>query len=171
MTKSIPILVLAASAAGLAQAFDSAAWLTKTEVFAREAERLRAERARVQKMVEEPAENVSVTLERHPDGSVKTALTAKEAQFFLDLGFVWGKGVVVSEYNPDGTRRGFIAAQDCLVDRETKSGWVEGRVHAVYDKTTLDGEQVYFSFDEEYARIFKEAQITSSGLKLKEVKL
>lgn len=169
--RSILALVLLAAAAHAARAFDSAAWQMKTEVFAREAERLRAERVRVRKMVEAPAENVSVTLEKHPDGSVKTALTAKEAQFFLDLGFVWGKDVVVSEYNPDGTRRGFVAAQDCLVDRETRSGWVEGCVHAVYDKMTLDGEQVYFSFEEEYVRIHKDAQVTSSGLKLKEVKL
>lgn len=153
------------------QAFDSVAWLTKVEIFEREAERLRAEQGRVSKMVKDPAENVSVTLEKHADGSVKTVLTAKQAQFFLDIGFVWGKDVVVTEYNLDGTPRGFITGQDCFVDRETKSGWVEGRIHAVYDKMTLDGEQVYFSFEEEYVRIFNDSQITSSGLKLKEVKL
>lgn len=152
-------------------AFDSVAWLTKVEIFEREAERLRFEQGRVSKLVKDPAENVSVTLEKHADGSVKTVLTAKKAQFFLDMGLVWGEGVEVAEYNLDGSRRGFITAQDCIVDRETKSGWVEGHVHAVYDKMALDGEKVYFSFEEEYVRIYDDAQITSSGLKMKEVKL
>lgn len=170
--RKLTALFLAVLGSTLAvQAFDSVAWLTKVEIFEREAERLRAEQGRISKLVKDPAENVSVTLEKHADGSVKTVLKAKQAQFFLDIGFVWGKDVVVTEYNLDGTPRGFITAQDCFVDRETKSGWVEGRIHAVYDKMTLDGEQVYFSFEEEYVRIFNDSQITSSGMKLKEVKL
>ncbi len=170
--RKLTALLLAVLGGALAvQAFDSVNWLTKVAIFEREAERLRFEQNRLSKLVKDPAENVSVTLEKHANGAIKTVLEAKKAQFFLDIGFVWGEDVVVTEYNLDGSKRGFITAQDCFVDRETKSGWVEGRIHAVYDKMTLDGEKVYFSFEEEYVRIFNDAQITSAGMKLKEVKL
>jgi lipopolysaccharide transport protein LptA len=150
---------------GFALAFDSAEWLEKREVLSREAERLQAAYADCVARLEVPAENVSFPIEGHPDGSVKSILTAEKAQFFLDTGFVWGKNVVVRQMTTNGVVEAEITADSCVVDRSTKSGWVEGHAHAKYLKNEVEGDGIYFSFSEEFVIISANTLIRSKEQK------
>ncbi len=155
-----------------ARGFDSGAWLTKRAMFDREAERLQAAYTNCVANLRTPAENVTVPIEHYPDGAVKASVTARKAQFFLDEGLVWCEGVCVRECGPDGrTERGRVEAESCVIDRETRSGWADGRARATYGRTTVEGRGIYFSFEEEFVKITSEVEITSRDLKFEGVKL
>ncbi len=154
-----------------AQAFDAAAWFEKRTMLGQEADRLRVEYSFYAQKVESPAENLILPLEKFPNGAIKTLLKAKKAQIFLEKGYVWAEGVEVEEFEKDGRRRGFFSAESCLVDRSTKSGWISGHAHAVYDQTTLDGDSVYFSFSEEYVKLYDAVRIEQNDVKVKGVRL
>ena len=153
------VLTLAVSTAA---AFDSDAWLRKREDMAREANRLKALYADCATKAVEPAENVAVPIESHPNGAIKSAVFAKKAQFFLESGLIWGEGVTVRELKADGSEFARIDAENCIVERDTKSGWAQGRVKAVYGGTVLEGEGVYLSFAKEFVAISDKAKIVSS---------
>ncbi len=155
-----------------AQAFDLEAWLLKREMFAHEAERLQIAYTNCVANLQSPAQNVTVPIEHFPDGSVKASVTARQAQFFMDKGLVWCEGLCVREFLVDGkTERGRVEAENCVIDRETRSGWAKGKVRAIYDKTTVEGDSVYFSFEEEFVKILVNSRITSTDLKFEGVKL
>ncbi len=157
---------------GGAQAFDSETWFLKRAMFDREAERLQVAYTNCVAQLQSPAQNVMVPIEHFPDGSVKASVTARKAQFFMDKGLVWCEGLCVREFMADGkTERGRVEAENCIIDRETRSGWAKGKVRAVYDKTTIEGDSVYFSFEEEFVKILLNSRITSTDLKFKGVKL
>ena len=166
------VTVLCALAASAACAFDSGDWLGKRARLDREAERLRSVYAKCVAALQTPAENLVVPIENHPDGSVKATITAAKAQFFIDAGLVWGENVVLCEYEVGGTNvKARVTAEHCVVDRETKSGWADGRVKVEYGRTTLEGDGIYFSFPEEYVKILSNVTIESSDLKFGGVKL
>lgn len=154
--------IAVAFAAMTATAFDSEAWLLKREGVTRDAMRLKALYADCQSKALEPAENVAVPIESHPDGSIKSSVFAKKAQFFLESGLVWGENVVVREFKKDGTQLARIDARNCIVDRNAKAGWAQGRIKAVYGGTSLEGEGVYLSFKDEFVAIMDKAKIVSS---------
>ena len=66
MRLSIEIACLLAALS--AHAFDSAGWLGQRALLDREAERLRAAYPKFRERVVEPAENVVIPVESHPDG-------------------------------------------------------------------------------------------------------
>jgi len=146
-------------------AFDSAEWLGKREVFAREAERLREVYSNCVARLETPAEDVSVPVETYEDGSVKVLVTAKKAQYFLDSGLVWAEDVVVRKFQKDGSDDGCIEAKNCVIDRVSKSGWAEGPAVVTHDKTVFRGVGVYFSSSESYVKVFENSEIESKDLK------
>ena len=165
-------IVLSMLAASAALAFDSAGWLEKRELLTREAERLRAAYSNCLSRVKSPAEDVTVPVETFDDGSVKTVVAAKKAQFFLKEGLVWAEGVVIRKFKADGEQETLVEAASCVVDRATKSGWAEGAALVRHGGTTFRGEGVYFSSPEGYVRVFRNADIESDdfssrgGLKL-----
>ena len=111
-------------------------------------------------------------IENYPDGAVKASVAAKKAQFFIDAGYVWGEGVTVCEFEPDGkTVKAEVRAEHCVVDRKTKSGWAEGHTRARYGATTVEGDGIYFSFAEEFVKILSNVVIRSDDLKFEGVKL
>ena len=150
----------------VALAFNSDDWLGKREVLDREAERLQSAYAGCVARLETPAENVTIPLESYPDGSVKSVISAGAAQFFLDTGFVWGTNVLVRQMSTNGVVEAEVAADRCVVDRQTKSGWAEGRARAAYQKNEVSGDGIYFSFPEEYVTICSNTQITIRDQKI-----
>ena len=155
--------VLAAFAASAA--FDSAEWLAKREMLTREAERLQAAYSNCLARVSEAAEDVVVPLETFPDGSVKSSVRAKRAQFFLDTGLVWAEGVTVKKLDDAGKVVAQIDATSCVIDRTTKSGWAEGPAKLRHGTTEFDGEGVYFSSPEGYVSVMRRSRIVSKDLK------
>ena len=68
---------------------------------------------------------------------------------------------------PDGkTVEGFLTADNCIVDRKSKSGWVQGNAHMDWDGTAIKGRGIYFSFEREFIKIFSQTEIRAKSLKL-----
>ena len=159
-------LFAAAFMAATAFAFDSGKWLAERGDDS-DMLRLRAEYEKCVKKIEAPAENVSFPLEMHSDGTVKSRLRAGRAYMFLDTGFIWGENIRVEQYKPDGkTVEGFLTADNCIVDRKSKSGWVQGNAHMNWDGTSIKGRGIYFSFGREFIKIFSQTEIRAKSLKL-----
>ena len=160
--------LLAASAAFAAGGEGLAARL---ESFARDRARLQAAYTNCVARQDRPAEDVVVPVESHPNGSVKVDATADRAQVFEKEGLVWCGGVTVREYEPDGSVKMELSADSCVVDRGTKSGWLEGYASGTYGKTRMEGRGIYFSFREEFVKIYSDVAVTSTDIKFEGVKL
>ena len=156
MRKFLIALVMAPLAAF---AFKSEDWLAKREILSREAERLQVAYTSCVARVDEPAADVILPIERHPDGSVKASVTAKQAQVFLDVGMVWGTEVVVAQFATNGVVEARVEADNCVIDRTTKSGWVQGHAKPFYLGNEVEGDGIYFSFEEEFVTIYANTKI------------
>lgn len=144
-------------------AFSSAKWLEErgddSDVL-----RLRAAYADCVKKLEAPAENVLIPLETFANGQVKSRVTAQRAHLFPDTGFIWGEKIRVEQFKEDGSLFASLDAESCVVDRKTKSGWVEGAAKMVYGDSSVKGRGIYFSLEREFIKIFSQSEIRT-GLK------
>lgn len=162
----ILVSIFAVSAMLAAYAFDSGKWLAERGDDS-DMLRLRAAYEDCIKKIDAPAENVAFPLETYPDGTVKSRLRAGRAYMFLDTGFIWGENIRVEQYKSDGkTVEGFLTADNCIVDRKSKSGWVQGNAHMDWDGTAIKGRGIYFSFEREFIKIFSQTEIRARSLKL-----
>ena len=162
----ILVSIFAVSVMLAAYAFDSGKWLAERGDDS-DMLRLRAAYEDCVKKIEAPAENVAFPLETYPDGTVKSRLRAGRAYMFLDTGFIWGENIRVEQYKSDGkTVEGFLTADNCIVDRKSKSGWVQGNAHMDWDGTAIKGRGIYFSFEREFIKIFSQTEIRAKSLKL-----
>ncbi|MGN0852960.1 MAG: hypothetical protein ACI4Q3_06245 [Kiritimatiellia bacterium] len=148
-------MVAVSTAAG---AFSSEKWLAERGDDS-DMLRLRAAYAECVKKLESPAENVSLPLETHSDGTVKSRLKAERAHMFMDSGFVWAEKIRVEQFREDGTLAASLDADNCVIDRNTKSGWVEGAARMVYGDSSVRGRGIYFSLPREFIKIFSESEI------------
>lgn len=147
-------------------AFDSGKWLAERGDDS-DMLRLQSEYAKCVKNIEVPAENVALPLEYYTNGVVKSRLKARKAFMFMDTGFIWGENISVEQYKEDGrTVEAYLTADNCIVDRKTQSGWVEGNAHMDWEGTSISGRGIYFSFDREFIKIFSQTEIRTKALKL-----
>ena len=163
MTKLLASISAATALCAAAFAFSSERWLAERNDDS-DMVRLRAAFADCSAKVSQPAQDVVFPLESRPDGTVKSRLKAQRAQMFLDTGFIWGEGIRVEEYGEDGSVSGWLEAENCIVDRSTRTGWVEGTAVLRHGDTTIKGRGVYFSFDREFVKIFSQSEIKAKGL-------
>ena len=160
------LTIVFAVCATVALAFDSGKWLAERGDDS-DMLRLRSAYGECVAKIEAPAENVTFPLETYPDGTVKSRLRAGRAYMFLDTGFIWGENIRVEQYKSDGkTIEGFLTADNCIVDRKSKSGWVQGHAHMDWDGTSIKGRGIYFSFGREFIKIFSQTEIRAKSLKL-----
>lgn len=152
-------------------AFEPDAWLDRRARMDGEAQAMREAYARCAGNLTAPAEKVTVPFENWPDGSVKSSVTADRAQFVMEDGFIWGEGVTVRQFDEKGVETARLEADNCIVHRDTKCGWVEGHAKTVYGRTVIQGDKIYFSFPEEYIKIYSNVEIWSADLKMEGVKL
>ena len=165
MTRFWTVLLLAFAAVS-ALAFESERWLAERGDDS-DMLRLRAAYEDCIKKIEAPAENVAFPLETYPNGTVKSRLRAKKAFMFVDTGFIWGEDIRVEQYKEDGkTVEAYLTADNCIVDRKSKSGWVAGNAHMDWDGTSIKGRGIYFSFNREFIKIFSQTEIRTKALKL-----
>ena len=157
------IVVIFAFLSLVACAFKSEKWLAERGDDS-DMLRLRAAYSDCLSKVDSPAENVTIPLEYHADGTIKSRLVARRAQLFLDTDFIWGEGIHVAQYREDGSAVGTIEAENCVVDRRTRTGWVEGFAKMTYGGSTVQGRGVYFSLDREFIKIFAQSEIRTKGL-------
>lgn len=140
-------------------------WYEKREIFSREAERLRDAYKAFSARVTEPSENVIIPVETYDDGSVKFVVTAGKAQIFTDEDVVWASEVIIRKFTDKGEEESRIEAGRCLVDRESKSGWVEGPAKVKQGKTEFSGKDLYFSSEESYLQSYSDSHIETKDLK------
>ena len=150
-----------------ATAFNSEQWLAERSDDS-DMVRLRVAYRDCVSKIEAPAENVSFPLETFPDGSVKSRLTAARAQMFPDTGYIWGEKIRVEQYKNPGATNVWanLAADNCIVDRKTKSGWVEGNATMVYGDSSVKGRGIYFSLPREFIKILSKCEIRTKGAKM-----
>ena len=96
---------------------------------------------------------------------MKLSIEAKKSQFFLDEGIVWAEGVVIRKTGADGKEVSRIEADNCVFDRNTKSGWADGRLTLTHGGTVFSGRGVYFSSPEGYVSITEGSDIVSQDLR------
>ena len=159
--RTVAAVSAALLATAAAAAFDPDSWLERREVLAREAERLEKLYLSCAAKADDPAEKVSLPVDGHPDGAVKTLITADRAQFFQSQDAVWAAGVTAHEYDAAGKEVSRLEAESLIVDRGTKSGWVDGKARAIHGQTLVKGARVYVSFAEDYVMITSNALVRS----------
>ncbi len=151
------------------QAFSSAKWLAErgddSDVL-RLRDAYSACAKRINEKLEAPAENVSVPIESFSNGTVKSRVTAARAHVFADTGFIWGENIRVEQYREDGTVYASLTAENCIVDRKTKSGWVAGAAQMVYGDASVKGRGIYFSLAREFIKIFSQSEIRAGHQRL-----
>ena len=156
--------VLAAGTA--AAAFSSERWLAERADDS-DMLRLRAAFADCTKKTVAPAENVSMVLESYPDGTVKSRIRAARATLFPDSSYIWAENIHIEQFDPSGTNlTAKLDAENCLVDRKTNTGWVDGNANMVYGDSTVKGRGIYFSLTDEFIKIFSQSEIRTKGGKL-----
>ena len=156
--------VLATGAA--VAAFSSERWLAERADDS-DMLRLRAAFAECAKKTVAPAENVSMVLETHPGGAVKSRITAARATIFPDSSYVWAEKIRLEQFDSTGTNRtARLDAENCLVDRKTKTGWVDGNANMIYGDATVKGRGIYFSLESEFIKIFSQSEIRTKGGKI-----
>ncbi len=129
--------------------------------------RLRAAFAECAKKVVAPAENVSMVLESYPDGKAKSRITAARAMIFSDSSYIWAEKIRLEQFDATGTNRtARLDAENCLVDRATKTGWVDGNADMLYGDATVKGRGIYFSLTREFIKIFSQSEIRTKGGKI-----
>ena len=151
-------------------AFDSEEWLMKRGVYTQEAERLEKAYREYSQRKSEPAEGAVIPVETYPNGSIKLSVTAARAKFFLKEGFVLAEDVVIVKLDEDGMEESRIEAEKCLIDRNTRNGWVEGPAKVVHDKTAYTGENVFFSTEDGYVATMKNSKLVATDIKIQDVK-
>ena len=155
-----------------ALAFDADAWLAKRAALDADAERMRGVYTNCVAQVGSAAEDVVIPVEFFDNGTVKSSISARKAQYFLDSGLVWAEGVTVRQFKPDGVAvEASVEAESCVVDRKSKTGWAEGHARITVSGTTVDGDGIYFSFSEEFVKILSKVVVESTDLKFEGVKL
>ena len=170
MRKVLPVLCALLPIA-LFAGEDLADLASLTAKYAADEARLKVAYTNCVSRLEHPSEGITVPVESHPDGSVKVNVMADKAQFFDKESLVWCGRVTVCEYNLDGTIKMAFRADDCIVDRSTKSGWISGRGAGATGKTRIVGHGIYFSFSDEFVKISSKVAITSSDFNFKGVTL
>lgn len=160
------LLSIAACVATLAAAaFSSREWLAMRNDDS-DAARLRAAYADCLKKLDSPAQDVNIPLESFPDGTIKSRISAARAQLFLDTDLVWGEKIHVEQLKPDGTRQATLDADNCIVDRKSRSGWVAGEALMTYGNSSVRGRGVYFSLSNEFIKIFSQSEIRTGSVGL-----
>lgn len=148
-----------------AYSFDSERWLEKRSVMTADAARLRAEYSNSVKRVSSPSEGIAIPLETYPDGRIRTLVSATKAQFFADNSLVWAEDLRFVKMKADGSEELRLDASSCLIDRVSRSGWVEGHAKVVQDKTLFEGDNVYFSSSNSFVTAYMSSDLKSSDLK------
>lgn len=175
MRKLVCMLSLFALSAVFAGGVDRiAARLARLEAFDQDKDRLQTVYTNCAARLDRPAEDMVIPLESHPDGSVKMDAAAERAQIFEKEGLVWCGGVIVREYDMNGSVKMELSADNCVVDRGTKSGWLEGCAVGTYGNTRLEGRGIYVSFrdkDDLFLKIYSGVVVTSTDIKFEGVKL
>ena len=146
-------------------AFDSAKWLAKRGLMRSEADGFRALYAETASRVDSPSSGITVPLESFPDGTVQTLLYAGRAQFFEKTPLIWAENLVLTKLDEARREKFRLEAERCVIDRERRIGWVEGRAKVVQEKTSFEGKNVFFSATNEYVSALSGAVVRADDIR------
>ena len=155
MRAAAAITVLLAALA--AEAFDLDAWSAKCAEADEISAKMRTLYGKYASEAVDPALDLSIPVETYPSGAIKTLLTADKARVIFGSDYVWGEGVRIGQFSETGSTQSLVFAQSCLVNRVSKSGWIEGHARADHAGAQLEGDGVYISLDGFFAHISSNA--------------
>lgn len=112
----------------------------------------------------ESAAMLSMPVEIHPNGAVKTLLTASRAKISTDSEYIWGEGVTIVQFSMQGATQTLVNAQNCIVDREKRIGWVKGRAVAEHFDNRLTGSDVYVSIADFFVSVYSNALVETGNV-------
>lgn len=146
--------------AGASAAFSIEGWLEKRADDS-DMQRLQGAFAECSQKAVAPAENVSMVLEAHTNGTMKTRIQAARATFFPDSDYVLAEDIHLEQFAADSTNVMVrLDAENCLFDRKANAGWVDGNASIAWRETsaqgggrvTAKGRGVYFSLPSRKSR-------------------
>ena len=155
--------MLAASLTLAATAFDSEGWFAKRYRLTADAMRLRKEYQKYESCITSPSENLAIPLEAYPSGTVRSLVKAKEAQFFVDVPYIWAKDLEVMRLDDAGKEEMRLNADRCLIDRVVRSGWIEGHAKVRQGATVFEGDEIYFSASNNFVSAYSRAVVNTGG--------
>lgn len=147
-------------------AFNSAKWMAKRKAMTDDALRLQAAYSNCVGRLDSPSEGITIPLETHPDGSVRTSIFAQRAQLFQDVPLVWAENLVLTRLDEAGVEKLRIEAGRCVIDRVARTGWVDGHAKVTQGKTAFEGDGVYFSATNGFVTVYAGSDMKSADLKL-----
>ncbi len=158
------LLVLSLFLAHVAWAFDAESYRARRDTFTAAAEEMRQTFESVRPRVSEVAQEVSVPLETHEDGSVKLSIAAEKAQFFMEDDLVWAQGVVIRQFDEKGVETRRVEAAELVFVRASRRGWAQGAAKVSSGGNVFSGEDVFFSTDDDYILSFKSSSLHAASV-------
>lgn len=114
----------------------------------------------------ESALKLSLPVEAYENGALKTVLSAERAKISLKSDYIWGEGVDIVQLTPLGATQTVVKAENCIVDRIKRRGWVKGRAEATHGDNRIEGRDVYVSIEDLFLCIYSNACVTAGGVDL-----
>lgn len=114
----------------------------------------------------ESAVGLTLPVEAYENGALKTILSASRAKISLKSDYIWGEGVNIVQLSPSGVTQTVVKAENCIVDREKRRGWVKGRAVADHGDNRIEGRDVFVSIEDLFLCIYSNACVTAGGVDL-----
>lgn len=163
---SIMLTAVFATVVAGAAGFDSAQWLERRAVADGAAKALAAMYSERCGRFDSPAAEVAIPVEAFPSGAIKTMLRSRRSQILDNGEYIWGEGVELEQFDESGATQLVVTAENCLVNRAKRCGWVEGEATASGRGSHLTGRRVYLDFGASLLRIYDGARLRSEGMSL-----
>lgn len=160
------LAALIALAAATSHALSLAEWESKCQNAHAIAKNLRQQYEIHAPKTTESALRISLPVEAYESGALKTVLTAERAKISLKSDYVWGEGVDIVQLSPSGATQTVVKAENCIVDRIKRRGWVKGRATADHGDNHIEGRDVYVSIEDLFLFIYSNACVTAGGVDL-----
>ncbi len=107
-----------------------------------------------------PVENMTLPIAHHPDGQVQALLKAGRALIpAVDSGSIRAQDVVIELFDTEGRLDGIFIAENCLYDRETSSGYCEGKVRIEQRGARINGVNMVWNLNTHGAKILSQAEV------------
>jgi hypothetical protein len=109
-----------------------------------------------------PIENLTLPLEHHLNGRVKTVLQARTA-IMSDERYIRFWGATIDLFTSEGLPDGRIQAENGIYDRETQRGYCPGAIKLVRTDVQIAGKGVYWSAERQRMRILAQGEVRTTA--------
>ncbi len=105
-----------------------------------------------------PVDDLTLPLERHPNGQAQALLKAAHA-LVPEHGHLRARDVVIEMYDENGRLEGVFVAENCIFDRAGEAGYCPGKVRIERLGLRITGVDMVWQMREKTARILSQAEV------------